>query len=269
MTSENKEVSFEQPKPTENISDSEKPTTAKTEKMYFNYGDEKTKSHAILVNGARINAEPLVLATWIDSRGSEMKKAEEEASMDVDLGKEEDLKNIHEQLEASELEGRSVSCMAAIFREYGDQVAIANREVKDGAGSEKSGMDPYKLGNQVDFTDKNNLVFVIGEGGKDRMLSLLENPPQASVVDMRMNFRMGTPLFEQNYFSEDGQEQEGGEKNIGFTVRLTYSDDAGKETETKKLFFLFAKSESEVRNGEEQVDNNQNENEDGEIPLAA
>lgn len=262
MTSDNREGFFEQPNPTEKISNPEKPTIAKEEKMYFNYGDEKTKSHAILVNGARINAEPLVLATWIDSRGSEMKKAEEEASTGVDLGNEEDLENIHDQLEASELEGKSVSCMAAIFREYGDQVAIANREVKDGEGTEKSGMDPYKLGNQVDFTDKNNLVFVIGEGGKDSMLSLLENPPQASVVDMRMNFRMGPPLFEQNYFSEDEQGQENGEKNIGFTVRLTYSDDAGNETETKKLFFLFAKSESEVKNGQKQVDSNQNE--DGE-----
>ncbi len=240
-----------------------KPATAPNERMYFDYGDEKTTSHTILVNGARINAEPLVLPTWIDSRSSEMKRAENEAAEGANLEDEEDLKNIHDQLKKSDLEGRAVGSMAAIFREYGDQVAIANREVEDGKGSEKSGMDSSKLGHQVDFTDKNNLVFVIGHNGKEKMLSLLGNVPNESIVGVKMNFRMGPPLMEQNYLSQNGDEQE-----IGFTVRLTYSDDEGKEVEAKKLFFLFAKTENEIKN-DTQNNNLDDDGRDEELPLAA
>lgn len=227
----------------------------KGERMYFNYGDEMTKPHTILVNGARVNAEPLVLPRWIDTRGSEMKQAEEKVAVGADLEDETDLQSIHEQLEKSKLEGKTVNCLAAIFREYGDQVAIANREIKDGEEAEKSGMDPWKLGNQVDFNDPNNLVLIISEGRKDKMLGLLENPPQSSVGDLRMNFRMGPPLFEQNYFaSEEGRQDE---KELGFTARITYTDKAGKEVVAKKLFFLLAQSDSEARTGGQKPEQNE------------
>lgn len=270
MNSENETSSAEVPKNLEmgTVVDNEqnlgKSTAAKNERMYFNYGNEKTAPYTILVNGARINAEPLVLPTWIDSRSSEMKRAENKVAEGANLENEEDLKNIHNQLEESDLEGRAVSSMAAIFREYGDQVAIANREVEDGSGSQKSGMDSWKLGHQVDFTDKNNLVFVIGHNGKEKMLSLLGNVPNQSIVGVKMNFRMGPPLFEQNYLSKGSN---GNEKEVGFTVRLTCSNDKGEEKVAKKLFFLFAKTEDEVENGEKT--NNSDNTEDEELPMAA
>lgn len=206
--------------------------------------DGNRRTH--LKNGAEARVVAVNIPAIINSTESRLKDADMAVAGEAgkEIGEEEAVQEIDEQLQEGRVEGNRVSTVARVFRQFG----------RDIYSVPKGGIDMRQLGNQIDLTGK--AVFVIPEVRSQEMQSKLHNL-STSTGEMNGSFHVET----HNVIDP---------KN-GFEVYYTYTSKKGTEIK-EKLVFLYARDgqkEEEPTAEAEKAENDEAETPENTEKLAA
>lgn len=217
-----------------------------TTELHINYANETQEfNHAYLAaNDAQLNVQALKMPELINTWENQMQRAEEATAEGQEIDSPEAVGQIQEQLNKSQIDGHFVKMFAEIMRTFGGQIGML---VGDGKG-----MDRWNIGHKAKLEGP---TFVIGASQEQRLVALLQNPPQGSLSEAKGSFRFrprfdflhvdGTDPEEQENGSGSGDTEESKKKKkLGFTVYFEAELPDGSKVGSRAVTFLLGKERS-------------------------